>query len=82
LDDDEYGAIGGVILTGKSEVLGEKHVAVPLCPPKISHEQTFFFFVKRIFINLISHTTDSSWHSERYTKSTTRVVIEQSPQVV
>jgi hypothetical protein len=41
-----------------------------------------FFFVKRVFNNPISHTTDSSWHSARYTKSTTRVVIEQRPQFV
>jgi hypothetical protein len=43
-----------------------------------------FFFVKRIFINPISYTstTDSSWHSARYTNSTTGVVIERSPQAV
>jgi hypothetical protein len=46
------------------------------------HALSRSFFVKRIFINPISHTTDSSWHSARYTNSTTRVVIEQSRQAV
>jgi hypothetical protein len=27
-----YG-INGTILTGETEVLGEKHIPVPLCPP-------------------------------------------------
>ena len=29
---------GGMILTGKNEVMGEKPVTAPLCPPWISHE--------------------------------------------
>jgi hypothetical protein len=33
--------IGGMILTGKTEVLGEKAVPVPLCPPQISHGLTW-----------------------------------------
>ena len=29
--------IGGMILKGGTEILGEKHVSVPLCPPWIAH---------------------------------------------
>jgi hypothetical protein len=43
---------------------------------------TGIFFVKHTFINLVSYTTDSSWHSARYTNSITCVIIEQSPQAV
>jgi hypothetical protein len=31
---------GGMILTGKTEELGEKLVPVSLCPPQIPHELT------------------------------------------
>jgi hypothetical protein len=31
---------GGMILTGKTEELGEKPVPVPLCPPQIQHGPT------------------------------------------
>ena len=32
---------GGMTLTGKTEVLGEKLVPVPLCPPQIPHGLTW-----------------------------------------
>jgi len=31
-------SIGGMILTGKTEVLEEKSVPLPLCTPQIQHE--------------------------------------------
>jgi hypothetical protein len=34
-------SIGGVMLTGEAEVLGEKHVPGLLCPPQISHWLTW-----------------------------------------
>jgi hypothetical protein len=33
--------IDGMIPKGKTEVLGEKLAAVPLCPPQIPHAQTW-----------------------------------------
>jgi hypothetical protein len=34
-------SIGGMILTGETEVLGEKPITVPLCPPQISYGLTW-----------------------------------------
>jgi hypothetical protein len=37
----EVGSIGWVILVGKTEVLWEKSVPLPICPPKILHLAVF-----------------------------------------
>jgi hypothetical protein len=39
-DDMRMESHGGIILTGKIEELGEKHVPVPLCPPQTPHGLT------------------------------------------
>jgi hypothetical protein len=35
---NEPRSIGGMTLAGKTEILGEKHAPVALCPPKIQHK--------------------------------------------
>jgi hypothetical protein len=39
-DDKSLESDGGMILTGKTEELGENPVPVPLCPPQIPHGLT------------------------------------------
>jgi hypothetical protein len=38
---NEYGAMGGMMLTGKTEELGENPVPVQLCPPQIPEVLTW-----------------------------------------
>jgi hypothetical protein len=40
-DEEEYGALVQLYRQGKTEVLGEKPVPVPICPPQISHGLTW-----------------------------------------
>jgi hypothetical protein len=41
MDEDEYGEFVELYWQGKAEVLGEKHVPVPLYSTRVSHRLTW-----------------------------------------
>jgi hypothetical protein len=41
MDDDECGAVDGIICKGNGSTLRKPAAAVPLCPPQIPHDLTW-----------------------------------------